>query len=138
MENLWSLSLPALGAIALWVLNAFAQRAWEHRAAKRDVYEQIVRAAEGLQAGVNDQERLKQFLTEIRKAWLYCPENVIFKANELTDALQHEGQGEATQKYKEFMLEIRRDIFDIRKRPNFRTGLTPDHVRILQVKNRNL
>jgi hypothetical protein len=135
--DLLKFAIPLLGAAIAWLWNERWRRLTDEYQRKEQKYTSLIEAAEGFYAqasGTPEGKNLKtQFLLELKKCWLYCPDDVIKSANRWLD-LMHEGAGSTNEARKaalgEFMVAVRKDLLS--RKPVRRTDLTAadfKHVR---------
>ena len=114
----WAALGPFVGglitAVIMWRLNQHAKLAWESRLRKEDRYLGFLNSLKGFYVSSASPEAKRTFLSEWQLAWLYCPDNVMRRANEFLDAVKVK-QVKSTDQEKEaalaaFVLELRRDL----------------------------
>ncbi|USH01081.1 hypothetical protein K6Q96_09015 [Grimontia kaedaensis] len=79
----WKFAAPLFGAIIAWFVNEWRKRVWEQYNRKEESYKELLKCLEGFQQNFEPVEARKlraQFLSEVNKCWLYCPDDVIEKA----------------------------------------------------------
>ena len=130
----WSVTVPLLAGVAGWIGKEAVQRAWENQKAKRESYQRLLDSLPGLY-GQADPAKVDQFLAEIRRFWLMCPDHVIRKANELTEAIKEAKSDTIKERLLgELLIGIRRDITSWQILPLRGTRLAPDDFRIETAK----
>ena len=127
--DLLKFAIPLLGAAIAWLWNERRRRLADEYQRKEQKYTSLIEAAEGfyVQASGTPEGKnlMTQFLLELKKCWLYCPDDVIRAANRWLD-LMHEGVGSSNDARKsalgEFMVAVRKDLLS--RRPVKNTDLT--------------
>jgi hypothetical protein len=77
----------------------------------------------------------QEFLTQINLCWLYCPDEIIRKANQLASGIE-QGSNKKELLAGELMLELRKDLLG--HFPFKRTKLTADEFRHFTVSIRKV
>jgi hypothetical protein len=129
--------LPLLGAALAWFMNERRKRAAEEYERKEKKYSALIDSLQGFYVtaqGNKAQELKAQFLGELNKCWLYCPDDVIRKAYAFL-ATVHTGAN-ASSDVKEravgdFILAIRNDLLS--RRSVRSTALTAQDFKHLRV-----
>ena len=105
--------IPILAAIVAWWLNERSKLNWERYKRKEERYMGFLRSIPGFYEGSQDEELKERFISDLRLAWLYCPDKVVRAGNEFlagvttgSEAMEEEVQ----TKLAEFELELRRDL----------------------------
>ena len=131
--------LPLLTAALAWLFNEQVKREAEEYTRREKQYEALIEALEGFYVHVAaEQQRARdmkaQFLRELDKTWLYCPDEIIVKAYAFLALVHTDRKASDEDKERavgELILEIRRDLL-LRKVVK-KTKLTPSHFKHLRV-----
>lgn len=110
----WKFAAPLFGAIVAWFVNEWRKRIWEQYQRKEESYKELLRCLKGFYIGANNANELKaEFLTQLNRCWLYCPDDVILKGyaflntvhakNVLSDEVKEKAMGD-------FVSSIRNDL----------------------------
>jgi len=110
----WKFAAPLFGAIVAWFVNEWRKRIWEQYQRKEESYKELLRCLKGFYIGANNANELKaEFLTQLNRCWLYCPDDVILKGyaflntvhakNVLSDEVKEKAMGD-------FVSSIRSDL----------------------------
>ena len=103
------LFITAVVGILTWGLTEWARRSNAKYLRKEQRYLKLIEGLKGYDKP-EDKELKKQFIHEINLCWLYCPNNVIRKANDLLRTLNDDNlTEERVNAMSEFMLTIRKD-----------------------------
>ena len=127
-------AIPLFGAAVAWLWNERWRRLADEYQRKEQKYTLLIESAEGFSEQASSTPEGKvlktQFLLELKKCWLYCPDDVIKAANRWLD-LMHTGVGSTNDARKsalsEFMVAVRKDLLS--RKPVKRTNLTPADFR---------
>jgi hypothetical protein len=129
--------LPLAGAALAWFLNERRKRSAEEYERKEKKYSALIDALQGFYVATQPskaQELKAQFLGELNKCWLYCPDDVIRKAYAFL-ATVHTGansSGDAKERaVGEFIVAIRKDLLS--RRSVRSTELTAQDFKHLRV-----
>ena len=134
------LFLPFIGGIIAWLANESRKRAWEEYKRKEEKYLSLISALKGFYVSAEPEKArtLKQaFLEQLETCWLYCPDDVIkkgytFLSTVHTNAKDKDVELEKEKALGEFILAIRKDLFNKRLLFFKRTSLLPDDFKILK------
>jgi len=105
---------PRFGAVVAWFVNEWRKRVWEQYQRKEESYRELLRCLKGFYIGASNANELKaEFLSQLNRCWLYCPDEVILKgyaflntvhtANISTDEVKEKAMGN-------FVASIRNDL----------------------------
>jgi len=103
--DFWKFAAPLFGAIVAWFVNEWRKRVWEQHQRKEESYRELLRCLKGFYVGASNADELKvEFLNQLNRCWLYCPDNVILKgyaflntvhtANPSTDEVKEKAMGD--------------------------------------------
>jgi hypothetical protein len=113
--------LPLLGAAFAWYWNERQKRATVEYVRKEKRYEALIETLGGFYDYKSEKpeghELKARFLAEIKMAWLYCPDNVIKKANAFLTTIETGAKTTDTDRRMalgELMIEIRTDLLSRR------------------------
>lgn len=112
--DFWKFAAPLFGAIVAWFVNEWRKRVWEQYQRKEESYRELLRCLKGFYVGANNANELKaEFLNQLNRCWLYCPDDVILKgyaflntvhtSNPSTDEVKEKAMGD-------FVASIRNDL----------------------------
>ncbi|MEP1740260.1 MAG: hypothetical protein ABJI60_20745 [Kangiellaceae bacterium] len=112
--DFWKFSAPLFGATIAWFLNEWRKRFWEQYQRKEESYKELIRCIKGFYVGVpNSQELKSEFLNQLNKCWLYCPDEVILNGYAFLDTV-HASNTQNDQTKEEamgkFVASIRTDL----------------------------
>lgn len=110
----WKFAAPLFGAVVAWFVNEWRKRVWEQYQRKEESYRELLRCLKGFYVGANNANELKaEFLNQLNRCWLYCPDDVILKgyaflntvhvSNASTDEIKEKAMGD-------FVASIRDDL----------------------------
>ncbi|PSV20935.1 hypothetical protein C0W44_10430 [Photobacterium leiognathi subsp. mandapamensis] len=113
----WKFAAPLFGAVIAWFVNEWRKRIWKQYHRKEESYKELLRCLQGFYEGTDPKlakELKSQFLMEVNKCWLYCPDDVIHKAYIFLDTVK-DNQHPKTDNEKEkavgnFVAAIRKDL----------------------------
>lgn len=114
--------IPILAAIVAWWLNERSKLNWERYKRKEERYMGFLRSIPCFYKGSQDEELKERFISDLRLAWLYCPDKVVRAGNEFLAAVTtgSEATGEEVPtKLAEFDLRLSGDLLG-------RTNLTSE------------
>jgi hypothetical protein len=131
-------SVPLIGAAVAWLWNERRRRIADEYERKEQRYTSLVEAADGFYVHMSNADagrQLKaQFLSEIKKCWLYCPDEVIRAAYLILDLAKTGANSTDEQRLKamgEFMVAIRKDL--LARRPVRKTSLVASDFRHFKI-----
>lgn len=76
----WKFGAPLFGAVVAWFVNEWRKRVWEQYQRKEESYRELLRCLKGFYVGASNASELKaEFLNQLNRCWLYCPDDVILK-----------------------------------------------------------
>ncbi len=133
--DFWKFAAPLFGAIVAWFVNEWRKRVWEQYQRKEESYKELLRCLKGFYVGASNAAELKEeFLNQLNRCWLYCPDDVIKKGYAFLDTV-HTGQT-STDKVKEkavgdFVASIREDLLS--RKLLKKTKLTGEDFKHLKV-----
>ncbi len=110
----WKFAAPLFGAVIAWFVNEWRKRVWEQYQRKEESYRELLRCLKGFYIGASNANELKaEFLNQLNRCWLYCPDDVILKgyaflntvhaSNPSTDEIKEKAMGD-------FVASIRNDL----------------------------
>jgi hypothetical protein len=116
MNSFWGLVLATAIAAVAWIY----QRAWDRQQVRIERYQAILDYLPGFTRDNLDTDQMNKALVEIRRLWLFAPDDVIKAANEFITAvlLGHSKRPPLTK----LVLAMRRDS-------SFRAALVPTFFR---------
>jgi hypothetical protein len=130
--------LPLAGAAFAWFWNERSRRISDEYERKEQKYAVLIECLQGFYSHVSGGQRgreLKaQFLSELNKCWLYCPDEVIGKAYAFLEKVHTDGQYPDEMKERavgELILAIRIDLLS--RKPVRKTKLSPSDFKHLRV-----
>jgi Pyruvate/2-oxoacid:ferredoxin oxidoreductase delta subunit len=82
------LSLPLLAAVVAWIFNERSKRAQEEYNRKEVNYKALIASLRGFYAATHDTDVKRAFLDRLNECWLYCPDEVIKKANSFLETIK--------------------------------------------------
>ena len=130
--------IPVIGGIIAWYNNEEGKRKQEIMKQKEERYLKMVSAFKAFGVYKNSDEKtllLQEFLDQLNLCWIYCPDEVIIKANLLVATMRRENK----EKYKpvdrekamgDFLLAIRKDIMN-NERPKNTTLNSEDYKSVI-------
>lgn len=76
----WKFAAPLFGAVFAWFVNEWRKRIWVQYQRKEESYKELLRCLKGFYIGTANANELKaEFLNQLNRCWLYCPDDVIVK-----------------------------------------------------------
>lgn len=123
--------LTFLSGILLWFLNEKKKRIYEEYKRKEERYMVLLNSLEGFYVESCNVEKIGDFLRQLRLCWLYCPDDVIRKANSFLKTVISNHCTSDTEKEDaigELVLAMRKDL--LRKKPVKRTSLVPKDFKL--------
>ena len=131
----WKFSAPLFGAIFAWLINEWRKRVWEQYKRKEESYKELLRCLKGFYIGAQDSAKLKQeFLDQLNRCWLYCPDDVIKKGYSFLDSVhEHKITSHEIMENRmgDFVASIRKDLLS--RKLVKTTNLNSKDFKILQV-----
>jgi len=131
----WKFAAPLFGAVIAWFVNEWRKRVWEQYQRKEESYKELVNCLKGFYVGAENANELKaEFLSQLNRCWLYCPDEVIKKGYSFLDTVHTNKESSDEVKEKamgDFVAAIRKDLLSrslVRK-----TSLSSDDFRHLKV-----
>jgi len=131
--NFWTIIVPLITASIAWLFNEWRKHAWENYKRKEqryirlyELFKSYYESAPQIYGVEKTLEMRQEFLVQINLCWLYCPDEIIRKANELASSIQL-GSDKKELIAGEFMLALRKDL--IRHFPFKRTKLTANEFK---------
>ena len=110
----WKFAAPLFGAVVAWFVNEWRKRLWEQYQRKEDSYKELVRCLKGFYVGGSNPGELKaEFLSQLNRCWLYCPDEVIKKGYAFLDTVHTDQISSDEVKEKamgDFVAAIRKDL----------------------------
>ena len=110
----WKFAAPLFGAIIAWFVNEWRKRIWEQYQRKEESYRELLRCLKGFYVGASNASELKaEFLNQLNRCWLYCPDDVILKGYEFLNTVHASNPSSDETKEKamgDFVASIRNDL----------------------------
>ena len=119
--------ITILGSVFTWYLNERSERVSQEYSRRVERYSNLVTSMRGFYAGSTDKTARNEFYTQIRLCWLYCPDEVIRRADNFVYVAMYKEDKEpkeANRAFGELMVAIREDL--IARRPLAHTELKPE------------
>ncbi|MEX0739050.1 MAG: hypothetical protein WD071_06895 [Pseudohongiella sp.] len=130
------LLIPLVVALLAWLGNEWRKRQWEEYQRKEVRYQELIKALKGfyLSAWSPDESKIMKnhFIDQLNLCWMYCPDEIIFKAYAFIDTAHTSGTCSDEEKelaLGELILAIRKDL--ISKKVLSNTQLKSEDFRIL-------
>ena len=76
----WKFAIPLLGGVIAWLANEHQKRSLEQYQKKEAQYQELLTSLKGFYIGVGSPQENANFLAQLNKCWLYCPDEVIKNA----------------------------------------------------------
>jgi len=112
--DFWKFAAPLFGAIVAWFVNEWRKRVWEQYQRKEESYRELLRCLRGFYIGASNANELKaEFLNQLNRCWLYCPDDVILKGYAFLDTVHTSNLSTHEVKEKamgDFVASIRNDL----------------------------
>ena len=112
--DFWKFAGPLFGAIIAWIVNEWRKRVWEQYQRKEESYKELLRCLKGFYIGAQNADELKEeFLNQLNRCWLYCPDDVIQKGYNFLDTVHTSKVSTEEVKEKamgDFVALIRKDL----------------------------
>ena len=123
-----------------WWLNERSKRVQSEYLRKEEKYIQLIKSLEGFYESSRNRDLINQFLLELKLCWLYCPDDVIKKANKFLETVENK-KNQFSEKDRElalgeFIISIRKDL--ISRRPIKKTYLTIKDFKHLKANARDV
>jgi Pyruvate/2-oxoacid:ferredoxin oxidoreductase delta subunit len=125
--------LSLIGGFVIWYLNERSKRVYEEYKRKEEKYSELIRSLRGFYVDSSNKELKTEFLNQLNLCWMYCPDEVIYKAYNFLLMVHTDSKHtyEETEKaVGEFVLAIRKDL--ISRKPFRKTNLKPEDFRHLR------
>ena len=110
----WKFAAPLFGAVVAWFVNEWRKRVWEQHKRKEESYRELLRCLKGFYIGATNANELKtEFLNQLNRCWLYCPDDIILKGYAFLETVHTDNQSTAEAKEKamgNFVSSIRKDL----------------------------
>lgn len=107
-----TLIITAVSAVGGWIFNTFLNANERLLTEKRQRYEKLIESIHGLSD--NDSSELgNKFIIEYKLCWMYCPDEIIRKLNDLLSSMKQENNLKQEDKDRlkgELILELRKDL----------------------------
>lgn len=112
--DFWKFVIPLFGAIIAWFVNEWRKRIWEQYQRKEESYKELLRCLKGFYIGADNANELKaEFLSQLNRCWLYCPDDVILKGYDFLNTVHTKNISSHEVKEKamgDFVSSIRSDL----------------------------
>lgn len=112
--DFWKFSAPLFGAVIAWFLNEWRKRAAEQYLRKEESYKELLLCLKGFYIGAQNSSALKaEFLNQLNRCWLYCPDDIIKKGYSFLDTVHASNLSSDEIKEKamgDFVAAIRADL----------------------------
>lgn len=112
--DFWKFSLPLFGAVVAWFVNEWRKRVADQCQRKEENYRELLRCLKGFYIGVDGARELKlEFLNQLNRCWLYCPDEIIIKGYAFLDTVHVSGMSSDSVKelaMGEFVAAVRKDL----------------------------
>jgi len=110
----WKFAVPLLGAVIAWFVNEWRKRVWEQYQRKEEGYKSLLRCLKGFYVETSNASELKaEFLNQLNRCWLYCPDDVILKGYAFLNTIHASNSSSDEVKEKamgDFVASIRNDL----------------------------
>lgn len=133
---------PLIVGIMAWYLNERSKRIYEEYKRKEARYSKLIECLRGFYIdeyyGGNKNESVElreEFLKQVNLSLMYCPDEVIDKANSFLDAVYDKRPSDANKEemakkaLREFMVAMRKDL--IKRKTLKKTKVKPEDVKLL-------
>lgn len=112
--DFWKFAAPLFGAIIAWFVNEWRKRIWHQYQKKEESYRELLHCIRGFYAESNNAKLKSEFLNQLNKCWLYCPDDIILKGYAFLDTMHidnHSSNDEVRERAMgDFISSIRNDI----------------------------
>ena len=116
----WTVSVPLISGIVLWLLNERSKRTVSIREKKQECYKAILGSLPGLLEGSRDHNKISDFVDNWNRLWIYAPDKVVRSAKKYIELMiSNSEEEERSNALKELIIVIRKDS-------QLRTGLSMD------------
>ena len=129
--------IALIGGFVTWCLNERSKRIYEEYKRKEEKYSNLIRSLRGFYISLSDKELEKklrtEFLNQLNLCWMYCPDEVIYKAYNFLFTVRADQKQSDEKREKaigEFILAIRKDL--IGRKPLKETKLRPEDFKHLR------
>ena len=105
--------LTLIGGFVTWYLNERSKRGYEEYKRKEEKYSELIRSLRGFYVNSSSKELKTEFLNQLNLCWMYCPDEVIYKAYNflfMVHTNQKHSDEEKEKAVGAFMLAIRKDM----------------------------
>ena len=122
-----------IGSFVIWYLNERSKRVYEEYKRKEVKYSELIRSLRGFYVDSSNKELKTEFLNQLNLCWMYCPDEVIYKAYNFLFMVHTDQKHSDEEKEKavgEFVLAIRKDL--ISRNPLRKTDLKPEDFKHLR------
>ncbi|WKJ90966.1 hypothetical protein QZJ86_02240 [Methylomonas montana] len=112
--DFWKFAAPLFGAIIAWFVNEWRKRVWEQYQRKEESYRELLRCLKGFYVSAQNANELRtEFLNQLNRCWLYCPDDVILKGYAFLNTVHTSNPSTDEEKEKamgDFVASIRIDL----------------------------
>ena len=118
--------------IVTWYLNEKSKRIYQEYKRKEIKYSELIKCLRGFYISSFDKDLRNAFLNQLNLCWMYCPDDIIQKANNFLNMVQTGQEHSDEEKQKavgELILAIRIDL--ISRKPLKKTTLKPEDFKHL-------
>ena len=125
--------LALIGGFVTWYLNERSKRVYEEYKRKEEKYSELIRSLRGFYVDSSSKELKTEFLNQLNLCWMYCPDEVIYKAYNFLFMVHTDQKHLDEEKEKavgKFMLAIRKDL--ISRKPLRKTNFKPEDFKHLR------
>lgn len=109
----WKFAIPLLGGVAAWFANEHQKRSLEQYQKKEAQYQELLGSLKGFYIGVGSPQENANFLVQLNKSWLYCPDDVIENAYTFLETVHTDTKSTQEQKQEamgNLVASIRKDL----------------------------
>jgi Pyruvate/2-oxoacid:ferredoxin oxidoreductase delta subunit len=126
--------LSIVGSFYVQNLNEMSKRTYDEYIRKEARYTTLIESARGFYEVSENKEMKAEFINQVDKCWMYCPDDVIRKAYNFLSAETGKGhsQDELKATLQEFILAMRKDLLSRQITKN--TNLAPSEFQIFFAK----
>jgi len=122
-----------VSGFVIWYLNEQSKRIYEEYKRKEKRYSELIKSLKGFYISSFNKELREEFLNQLNLCWMYCPDEVIYKAYRFL-SMVHTGKKYSDEEKEkavgDFMLAIRKDL--INREPLKQTELKPEDFKHLR------